>query len=67
MYGDSVLGYNRIKMNERLVFTLLLCVVGVLWCIIGYWRLCSERHPLTTAFHHKSQHHFTINITAEMP
>ena len=38
MYGDSVLGYNRIKMNERLVFTLLLCVVGVLWCIIGYWR-----------------------------
>lgn len=25
-------------MNERLVFVILLCVIGVLWCIIGYWR-----------------------------
>ena len=25
-------------MNERLVFLLLLCVAGVLWSIIGYWR-----------------------------
>lgn len=25
-------------MNERLVFILLLCAMGVLWCIIGYWR-----------------------------
>lgn len=25
-------------MNARLVFLILLCVIGVLWCIIGYWR-----------------------------
>ena len=25
-------------MNERLVFIILLCVIGVLWRIIGYWR-----------------------------
>lgn len=25
-------------MNARLVFLLLLCVIGGLWCIIGYWR-----------------------------
>ena len=25
-------------MSSRLVFLILLCVIGVLWCIIGYWR-----------------------------
>ena len=25
-------------MSARLVFLILLCVIGVLWCIIGYWR-----------------------------
>lgn len=25
-------------MDARLVFLILLCVIGVLWCIIGYWR-----------------------------
>lgn len=25
-------------MNERLVFLILLCLIGVLWHIIGYWR-----------------------------
>lgn len=38
MYGDSIFGYNRINMNERLVFLILLCIIGVLWWVIGYWR-----------------------------
>lgn len=25
-------------MNERLVFLILLCIIGVLWWVIGYWR-----------------------------
>lgn len=25
-------------MDARLVFLILFCVIGVLWCIIGYWR-----------------------------
>lgn len=36
-------------MNERLVFVILLCVIGLLWCIIGYWRRKTGEAAFTAA------------------
>lgn len=36
-------------MNERLVFILQLCVIVVLWRIIGYWRKRAGEATFTAA------------------
>ena len=36
-------------MNERLIFILLLCVLVVLWRIIGYWRKRAGESAFTAA------------------
>lgn len=36
-------------MNERLIFILLLCVIVVLWRIIGYWRKRAGESAFTAA------------------
>jgi len=35
--------------NERLLFLILLGVISVLWCIIGYWRRKAEETAFATA------------------
>lgn len=36
-------------MNERIIFILLLCVIVVLWRIIGYWRKRAGESAFTAA------------------